>query len=82
MKVAKELGLHLKGVAFHTGSGGVDYQTYIRSLEQVKQIFDDGKAMGHNRMDLVDIGGGFTGILPGSGKNFEEVAPNIRQAID
>jgi diaminopimelate decarboxylase len=38
--------------------------------------------MGLKRMDFLDIGGGFTLIFPGSGKNFDEVAPLIGSLID
>ena len=33
-------------------------------------------------MDLVDIGGGFTYIFPGTGRNFDEVGPSIGKLID
>ena len=33
-------------------------------------------------MDFLDIGGGFTLICPGTGKNFEEVAPMIGKLLD
>ena len=38
--------------------------------------------MGLPKMDLVDLGGGFTYILPGTGKNFDEVAPLIGKLVD
>lgn len=33
-------------------------------------------------MDFLDIGGGFTLLTPNTGKNFEEVAPEICKALD
>ena len=33
-------------------------------------------------MDFVDIGGGFTYIFPGTGKNFDEVGPKIGKLLD
>ena len=38
--------------------------------------------MGLPKMDFLDIGGGFTYILPGSGKNFDEVCIVIGKLID
>lgn len=38
--------------------------------------------LGLEEMDFLDIGGGFTLILPNSDKNFEDVAPVIGGLID
>jgi len=38
--------------------------------------------LGLPKMDFLDIGGGFTYIQPGSGKNFDEVALQIGSMID
>ena len=32
LNLGKKLGLRIKGVAFHTGSGGVTYDSYRESL--------------------------------------------------
>jgi ornithine decarboxylase len=72
----------VKGVAFHTGSGGVMFDTYESSLLDARKIFDTAEKMGLKRMDLLDIGGGFSFIYPGTGKNFNEVAPLIASMID
>ena len=82
LKLAKKLNLRVKGVAFHTGSGGVQFSSYESSLHEARKIFDMAAGMGMKEMDLVDIGGGFTLITPNSKKNFEEVAPSIGALID
>jgi ornithine decarboxylase len=82
LKVAKELGLRVKGVAFHTGSGGVTANSYESSLLNVRKIFDMVKVMGMEPMDLIDIGGGFTLVNPDKARNFDHVAPIIGAALD
>ena len=82
LKAAKNLGLRIKGVSFHTGSGGVKFETYRSSLLNARKIFDMAPDFGLEAMDLLDIGGGFTMIHPGTGKNFDEVAPMISDMID
>ena len=77
LDVAKKLNLHIKGVAFHTGSGGVTFSSYESSLKNIRKIFNMAKQKGLKEMDFIDIGGGFTMIYPGTGKNFNEVAPLI-----
>lgn len=79
---AKKLNLYIKGVAFHTGSGGVTFSSYESSLLNIRKIFDMAKEKGMREMDFLDIGGGFTFIYPGTGKNFDEVAPLISKTLD
>ena len=76
------MNLRVKGVAFHTGSGGVQFVSYESSLYAVRKIFDMAADMGMESMDLVDIGGGFTLITPNTTKNFEEVAPKIATLVE
>jgi ornithine decarboxylase len=40
LEKAKELGLRIKGVCFHTGSGGVTFAAYESSLKNVRKVFD------------------------------------------
>ena len=75
LQAAKKLNLRVKGVAFHTGSGGVTFDTYRSSLINARKVFDMAEKMGMKKMDFLDIGGGFTLIVPGEGKNFDDVAP-------
>lgn len=75
LEAGKKLGLRMKGVSFHTGSGGVKLESYENSLKNARKVFDIAQGLGMPEMDLLDIGGGFTLILPNSAKNFEEVAP-------
>lgn len=82
LKTAKKLGLRVKGASFHVGSGGVKAGEYEQCLIDVKKIFNMAEKLGLPKMDFLDIGGGFTYILPGSGKNFNEVALQIGSMID
>ena len=83
LQTAKNLNLRVKGVAFHTGSGGVSIEPYLNSLKDARKVFDMAKDMGLPEMDLLDIGGGFTQCLEQEeGKNFDQVAPRIANMID
>ena len=82
LATVKKLGLRLKGVAFHTGSGGVTFISYEMSLKNVRKIFDMVLDMSMEPLDLVDIGGGFTMVAVEKEKNFEYVAPLISQTIN
>ena len=82
LQCAKSLSLRVKGVAFHTGSGGVQYASYESSIVNARKIFDMALELGMQPMDLLDIGGGFTLIMPNSSKNFDEVAPRINTLLE
>ncbi len=55
---AKDLGLKLRGIAFHVGSQTTNPSPYFETLKIVKRLFNIMAT--HNvYMDLLDIGGGF-----------------------
>jgi ornithine decarboxylase len=67
LQVAKDLGLQVVGVSFHVGSA--------------REIFDMAEAMGHS-MELLDIGGGFTGHFDMHGNvMFGDIATTINNAV-
>ena len=72
---AKELEMNVPGVSFHVGSGGVVFDAYKNSLYDAKKVFEIAEEIGMQKMSLVDIGGGFSYVVPGTGGNFNEVAP-------
>ena len=82
LQTGKKLGLRIKGVAFHTGSGGVTFESYKTSIMNARAIFDMAQGLGLQEMDFLDIGGGFSLICPNTGKNFDEVAPMIGKLLD
>jgi len=82
LQVAKDLGLRVKGVAFHTGSGGVTYDAYESSLKNARKVFNLAAEMKMEPMDFLDIGGGFTMVAEMQAKNFEVVAPIIAGLVD
>ena len=82
LQTAKDLGLRVKGVAFHTGSGGVTFASYNESLLNTRKVFDEALQLGLPPLEIVDIGGGFTMVSPEQEKNFDFVAPLISEAID
>lgn len=61
LEAAKELGLQVVGVSFHIPSSCQDLQeAYTHALSDARCVFDMGVDLGFN-MNILDIGGGFTG---------------------
>lgn len=61
LALAKKLGVDVKGISFHVGSGCGDAQAYVTALRDARTVFDAAIAMGMPSLKIVDIGGGFPG---------------------
>lgn len=82
LQCAKDIGIRVKGVSFHVGSGGVPAISYLNSLENAKKIFEKNVELGLQPMDLVDIGGGYSMVNPDLNKNFVVVGSILNTRID
>lgn len=60
LEMASEMKLAVIGVSFHVGSGCFNEVAYSSALTLVRKVFDDAKKAGID-LELVDIGGGFSG---------------------
>lgn len=78
---AKHLGLNVKGVSFHVGSGARDPRAHSFAIAQARAVFDKAEALGLPPLTLLDIGGGFSGAATGS-MVMENVAAHVNEALD
>ena len=78
------MDLNCLGVAFHVGSGGVEFEAYKCSLEDSRKVFDMVSQYGLKKFNLLDIGGGFSLSVENQYKdgNFIHTAPKIAELID
>uniref|UniRef100_A0A8C6SZA2 Orn/DAP/Arg decarboxylase 2 N-terminal domain-containing protein n=1 Tax=Neogobius melanostomus TaxID=47308 RepID=A0A8C6SZA2_9GOBI len=60
LKRAHELDLDVKGVSFHVGSLCTDSVAYRWAIEEAHHVFEQARLIGFH-LDLLDIGGGFSG---------------------
>lgn len=75
--LASELGLCIRGVAFHVGLGATDLDSIYKAVEDSRILFDCGiEHFGFKRMDLLDIGGGFQDL------SFKESSAMVRMSLD
>jgi ornithine decarboxylase len=79
LRRAAELGLRVRGVSFHVGSGCYSAQAYVAAVKRAEHVFDLAADMGLP-MDLLDIGGGFPGI-DSVGVSFGQIAAALRPAL-
>ncbi|KAM9838474.1 antizyme inhibitor 1b [Aulostomus maculatus] len=78
LEAAKDLGLQVVGVTFHIPSSCQDLQqAYTLALSDARCVFDMGVDLGFN-MNILDIGGGFTG----SDFQLKQVESAVRPLLD
>jgi len=58
---AFSLGMSVRGVSFHIGSGATGTHAYTAAIEQARGVFDLAQRLGLPPLTLLDIGGGFSG---------------------
>lgn len=59
LSTVKELGLNLKGIAFHVGSGANDHSALYKAIRDSKWVYEKVLAHGMPALENLDIGGGF-----------------------
>lgn len=78
---AQALGLQVVGVSFHVGSACQNLSTFTDAIASARGIFDQAEALGFH-MELLDIGGGFTGHFDTMGNvMFGDIANAINAAV-
>lgn len=78
LEAAKGLGVQVVGVTFHIPSSCQDLQeAYTHALSDARCVFDMGADLGFN-MNILDIGGGFTG----SEFQLKQVESAVRPLLD
>jgi ornithine decarboxylase len=85
LRVAKSLGINVRGVSFHVGSGCGDPQAYVTALEDARAVFDAAEKLEMPKCKVVDIGGGFPGSDEFSAfrglPTFDKIAVSIKEGI-
>ncbi|XP_055329918.1 LOW QUALITY PROTEIN: ornithine decarboxylase-like [Paramacrobiotus metropolitanus] len=79
--VAWQLGLEVVGVAFHVGCGSSDPAAYVQAVAESRKVFDMRGEVG-KPMRVLDIGGGFPGVLSKVAMSFPEFCAPINKALD
>jgi diaminopimelate decarboxylase len=81
ISIAKSLKLNLVGVSFHVGSNCKDKNTYYKSIRDARTVFDYAKEQDIH-MNILDIGGGFSGVISDEFPTFEENSEVINNALN
>jgi ornithine decarboxylase len=79
---ADKAGLVVEGISFHVGSQTTNVQNYVQALSLTASVFEEAKARGYSKMNLVDIGGGFPAPYDATVKPFRLLAKLINAEIE
>jgi ornithine decarboxylase len=79
---ADKAGLVVEGISFHVGSQTTNFENYVQALHLAAGVFEEAKARGYTKMNLVDIGGGFPAPYDSSVKPFRELAKVVNGELD
>ncbi len=79
---ADRVGLVVEGLSFHVGSQTTNFDNFVQAINLAASIFEEAKARGYTKMNLLDIGGGFPAPYDESVKPFRELARKINAELD
>ena len=79
---ADKVGLTVEGISFHVGSQTTNFKNYVAAINLAANIFKEAKDRGYNKMNLLDIGGGFPAPYDETVKPFRELAGIINREIN
>ena len=80
--LAHKLGLTCEGLSFHVGSQTTNFENYVQALALCSNIFKEARDRGYDKMNLVDIGGGFPARYDDTVKPFKELARVINHELE
>ncbi len=75
-------GLGVEGLSFHVGSQTTNFENYVQAINLAADIFKEAKERGYDKMNLLDIGGGFPAPYDSSVKPFQELARTINAELE
>jgi ornithine decarboxylase len=79
---AEKEGLTVEGLSFHVGSQTTNFENFVQAINLAALIFREARERGYQRMNLLDIGGGFPAPYDASVKPFSELAKRINAELD
>jgi len=59
LRLARELGVRVRGLSFHVGSQVADPSKYVEAIDACRELMLDAGQAGGDALDVLDIGGGF-----------------------
>ena len=74
---AFDAGLVVEGLSFHVGSQTTNYDNFVQALHLAASVFQEAALRGFDKLNVLDIGGGFPAPYNESVRPFEELARTL-----
>ncbi|HPN85199.1 MAG TPA: type III PLP-dependent enzyme [Victivallales bacterium] len=79
---ADKAGLTVEGISFHVGSQTTNFENYVQAINLAANVFQEARSRGYNKMNLLDIGGGFPAPYDKTVGPFRELAKKINSELN
>ncbi|OGV61472.1 MAG: decarboxylase [Lentisphaerae bacterium RIFOXYB12_FULL_65_16] len=79
---AHKAGLNVEGISFHVGSQTTNFANFVQALQLAAGVFNEARLRGFDKMNLVDIGGGFPAPYDANVKPLHELAKVLNAEFD
>jgi ornithine decarboxylase len=79
---AEKEGLTVEGLSFHVGSQTTNFENFVQAINLASLIFREALERGYDKMNLLDIGGGFPAPYDDSVKPLSELAKRLNAELD
>jgi ornithine decarboxylase len=81
IRAAHDAGLVVEGLSFHVGSQTTNFDNYVQALAIAAELFREARLRGFEKLNLLDIGGGFPAPYDETVRPFEELARLLNAEI-
>ncbi len=79
---AHRAGLVVEGLSFHVGSQTTNFNNYVQALLIASELFHEARLRGFEKLNLLDIGGGFPAPYDENVRPFEELAGTLNSEFE
>ncbi|MGA2033352.1 MAG: type III PLP-dependent enzyme [Thermoguttaceae bacterium] len=82
IRAAHDAGLVVEGLSFHVGSQTTNFENFVQALQLAAGVFKEAVLRGFNKLNLLDIGGGFPAPYHENVRPLEELAEVLNPEFD
>jgi ornithine decarboxylase len=79
---AHDADLVVEGLSFHVGSQTTNFANYVQALQIAAGVFNEARLRGFQKLNLLDVGGGFPAPYDENVRPFEELARTLNREFD
>ncbi|MBN2370559.1 MAG: type III PLP-dependent enzyme [Vicinamibacteria bacterium] len=82
IEAARNAGLAVEGLSFHVGSQCTNWENYVQALAISAAVFAEAADRGFDKMNVLDVGGGFPAPYDDTVHPFRELARKLNVELD